>query len=1614
MEKRKNPAAGKRRTLVKRAALVLLCCFVLSLWPQPSELYGDSTDTIFTGVALFDGQGRDLQELDAIDPAERFSITLAYQIPVAAEQNALPPAEPTDGTEKDGQRLSSGTGDTGEMQTPNGEPVLPENATDESINEKLPENNTSSGAETEQLPAAPEGNGPVNPSETGEGVLAGFHQGQPLDQQAVSSNRLMLLDSPQEDEQTHPEGDAPQAAIIVGASYSFTIDSAIDLTSAEQALTIENDGVMLAKLTLDAAEHTGSLVFTEDALNYPGHTGTVTVTNCAFDQSVLDLPTANAQPTLFKALSLADSGQRDLTFGLDNGSQTLRLNFALTKKAETVEPLPGGFFTDVKLTIDNKPVDAATKIEMDQTFKVHYYFKMPSTFKPEDYQKSYCFTLPDALKLGDDFDIPLTAQGDKDPFAKVHVAKDSNQATLTFVSDKAQYISDADFYIEAGFNQDKVQAGENVIIFWPHETAATTVTVKIKPKDPIAEVELNKPAGNVDLNNFQISWIVNVKPTVKNMSADKIASAITDFVFTDALAGDHTYVEDSIQLTDVTEGAEKATEVAIATQTISADGKQLTCTVENGKIQSGHAYQLQYKTQFAIGAFNNKETVQFNNEAKVLFKIPAYEAQDVMEPTGVMQITKGPVKQTCQVTGKLLDKTGALEAGTLNEIKWTLKLNSGAFTITGGKVVDTLPERVTLDENSVMIDGTKTEKDSGWTIEGRTLTFNVGDLSGAKTITYVTKIADGHGLSDSFTNSAQFTGSGDPGFRVTKNYTVPVGTWLFTKSDGLYNRSTHEMGWTLMLNNKQAAFDQAYTVEDPLPEGLSITKDEQGIPLIYQNGSTSGEKEALPCVKTGDSAPTDKIYFEYTAKTDETKRDVIVIHVPQGVSGQTHTVSYTTSVDAPTVYGANKLTTFSNTATVQIGGEKLSISQPSFVTSQMISKGTNKGYDVANKRVSWKIMINQNEMPVEDAVVTDTPEETLGQKVVADSLRIDNQTLAEFNKNNKDAKAALTVAEDGRQFTVTFAKINAKHTITYETELTDLEGLYNNQAASVSNSATFTGKGLPTSKSEEISQTVGMGIVDKYCSSESVQGEEITWQVIVNKNLLDLQNPILTDTLAEALTLDLESVKLYEATVDSKGQVKKGQEIPVGPENISYNTQTHVFQFDFKMEQMNEAYWLVFTTLVAPETEATFNNSVQLNCKGHQQSDESGNIAFQWASFGGSGSGSRGQLLLHKQDKTGQPLAGAEFTLVNTANGLIQTATTNEQGEATFAGLRNGGTYTLTETKAPEGYYIDQTEPIKVQVRAKQNVFMINGESKTQVSTEPLVLTNPQIKGGMTVTKVAAGTEKPLAGAVFALYQAQYPKDADAQWMKMGDSVTTGDDGLAQWTDLPYGHYYIAEEAAPRGYYQSIEPYQFEVTANGQQLTYNWPNTKRHTGGGGGGIIGGHPGEEENVPVPVPPVPAPEKPLAPIVPPVPPVDTPQEPSLAPSTEGPIDPGTMDKVIEEIVTPDTPLAGKVDVPKGGQAELNRPPFHGTADVQPDGHWQYTPERGFNGRDQFVIVVSDAQGNEEFILMDMEVPLAGMLPQTGEASRLPIYLAGLFCLAAGCGLWLSRKPHREEER
>lgn len=85
----------------------------------------------------------------------------------------------------------------------------------------------------------------------------------------------------------------------------------------------------------------------------------------------------------------------------------------------------------------------------------------------------------------------------------------------------------------------------------------------------------------------------------------------------------------------------------------------------------------------------------------------------------------------------------------------------------------------------------------------------------------------------------------------------------------------------------------------------------------------------------------------------------------------------------------------------------------------------------------------------------------------------------------------------------------------------------------------------------------------------------------------------------------------------------------------------------------------------------------------------------------------KGTVRLHKTDKQGQPLEGAEFELLQDET-VLSAHTTDENGEITVDGLAPGN-YQFMETKAPEGFSVNTT-PID---------FEIIGENKG----EPTVVT---------------------------------------------------------------------------------------------------------------------------------------------------------------------------------------------------------------------------------------------------------------------------------------------------
>lgn len=84
--------------------------------------------------------------------------------------------------------------------------------------------------------------------------------------------------------------------------------------------------------------------------------------------------------------------------------------------------------------------------------------------------------------------------------------------------------------------------------------------------------------------------------------------------------------------------------------------------------------------------------------------------------------------------------------------------------------------------------------------------------------------------------------------------------------------------------------------------------------------------------------------------------------------------------------------------------------------------------------------------------------------------------------------------------------------------------------------------------------------------------------------------------------------------------------------------------------------------------------------------------------------------------------------------------------------------------------------------------------------------------GSLIATKLRSGTQQKLSGAKLQLY--------DSSKNAYGSPVTTDSNGQAQWTNLPYGTYYVGEVGAPAGYRVNVD--QVQVTINGNNTaTFN-------------------------------------------------------------------------------------------------------------------------------------------------------------------------------------------------
>ncbi|MFD2305362.1 SpaA isopeptide-forming pilin-related protein [Enterococcus termitis] len=159
---------------------------------------------------------------------------------------------------------------------------------------------------------------------------------------------------------------------------------------------------------------------------------------------------------------------------------------------------------------------------------------------------------------------------------------------------------------------------------------------------------------------------------------------------------------------------------------------------------------------------------------------------------------------------------------------------------------------------------------------------------------------------------------------------------------------------------------------------------------------------------------------------------------------------------------------------------------------------------------------------------------------------------------------------------------------------------------------------------------------------------------------------------------------------------------------------------------------------------------------------------------------SKGSIEIKKLEYgTNKVLAGAEFEVKNAQGTVVGTGTSDTNGLVTISGLEYG-TYTVTETKAPNGYQA---------LMGAQNVSL--NSAKSSITFYNKKLETP--KGSLEIVKTDE-KGKLLSGAVFHVLS------TTTGTMEMYETGVDGPEGKIILENLAYGEYKVIETKAPDGY----------------------------------------------------------------------------------------------------------------------------------------------------------------------------------------------------------------------
>jgi len=498
---------------------------------------------------------------------------------------------------------------------------------------------------------------------------------------------------------------------------------------------------------------------------------------------------------------------------------------------------------------------------------------------------------------------------------------------------------------------------------------------------------------------------------------------------------------------------------------------------------------------FIAGGFDENEIVADGNDTDIEFDFPKSSIAISFKPDPQPELQKVKVQ-----------KAGQRATGT--DIAWTVTLDNQAvdtkthFTadLENAFLVDSLPSSQVLDTTTVQVNGVAIDPAKVSVDANNKLKVDLGTIASESNtvITFVTKLKD-QTLQDTLSAgetsipvSNQVDLEYDPDEKITSNtptVTIPVNilSKSGSKQETTTANNTKNIKWTVVVNEDELDF-KAAAIKDTLPTGLT-----------YIAGSaTVNGASATPSVLGS------------------------VLNFALGdITGKV-TITYETEID-PAVYQKNSNVNYSNSAVLTWdglpAGAGVGKTETVGIGSNLFKKYGN-GYNRANGVISWKIVVNEENIRLDAPTIIDTvpddQEYIVGSQKVVDQ----NNNVITGISFGISTNINPTTTDLKWVFPTEIPMNGPMYTITFDTKPKSTQDITANKSGKFSNSANFKSGTLDITV--PATQNYTSKVFEKQAAGYDMSTRTITWNLIVNENGA-------TTASSPTNSLDPTNVEAYKA-----------------------------------------------------------------------------------------------------------------------------------------------------------------------------------------------------------------------------------------------------------------------------------------------------------------------------------------------------------------------------------------------------------------------------------------------------------------------------------------------------